>query len=51
MGPFNIDGDTQINKIQIIKDKYCLILEFNLNNNGFFTLKIGFDDTFKALEW
>jgi len=51
MGPFNIDSDSLINKIQIVKEKYCLDLSFNLNGNGLFALKIGFDDTLKALEW
>lgn len=51
MGPFSIDSMTQVAKIQIFKDKFSLNLSFNLNNTGLFTLKIGFDDTIKALEW
>ena len=55
MGPFPIDSDSKINKIQILKEKYSLSLMFTLPNNtvdsGQFNLKIGFDDSSQALEW
>ncbi len=51
MGPFTIDSDSKINKIQLFKDKYCIALMFNLNDNGDFQINIGFEDTIKALEW
>ena len=49
VGPLDINGETQINKIQIFKDKFCLMMIFNIN--GKFQLKLGFDDTIQALEW
>ena len=51
LGPFVINSDSKINKIQLMKDKYCLNLVFNMNGNGDLSLNIGFDDSNKALEW
>lgn len=51
MGPFIIDDQAVVKKIYIVKEKYCLDLMFNLNENGLFNLKVGFDDTNQALEW
>ncbi|CDW89867.1 oxysterol binding family protein [Stylonychia lemnae] len=51
MGPFIIDGQAVLKKIQIVKEKYCLDLMFNLNDSGLFNLILGFDDSNQALEW
>jgi len=53
MGPFDVNSSAKINKIQLFKDKYSLLLQFQLKSRGkdknvsrgeMFEMRVGFDD-------